>query len=102
MESRNLNIHYSAPAFVWEKLKDVYRSMPNWKGYINGFPYWFGGPDSDRYLTVSVEPSGLQVLGSLDDEEFEKWFLLLRKKLTKALEYEVGEPEEGFEFNFYE
>lgn len=102
MQSRNLNIHYSSPTFVWENLKEIYSSMPNWIGYHNGFPYWFGSCDDEKYLTISVEPSGLQLLGNIENDEFEEWFVILKEKATKALRYEIGEPEEGYQFKFYE
>lgn len=28
----NLNIHYTAPDEIWEKINSVYESMPYWAG----------------------------------------------------------------------
>lgn len=101
-QSRNLNIHYTAPDYVWEELHKIYESMPNWKGYIDGFPYWFGHENEEKYITASVEPSGLQIFGDIEQEEFEEWLELLKNKLSDALGYEIGEPEDGFKFKFYD
>ncbi|CAM5712189.1 putative protein OS=Lysinibacillus sphaericus OX=1421 GN=LYSIN_01442 PE=4 SV=1 [Lysinibacillus sphaericus] len=30
----NLNIHYSAPQEVWDKLERLYREMPNWNHFV--------------------------------------------------------------------
>ena len=32
----NLNIHYSAPKEIWEKIEKIYESMPYWAGCKNG------------------------------------------------------------------
>ena len=32
----NLNIHYSALDDIWEKIGEVYASMPYWNGNENG------------------------------------------------------------------
>ncbi len=37
----NLNIHYSAPKKIWEKIEKIYESMPYWAGCKNG-PQWIG------------------------------------------------------------
>lgn len=100
--SINLNIHYSAPANVWEELNKIYKSMPNWVGFHNGFPCWYGNPNDENYLTISVEPSGLQIFGNIDDTEFQDWLELLKDKMTKALGYSIGEPELGFNFKYYD
>lgn len=41
-----LNIHYSAPQEVWEKISEVYQSMPYWLGYDNG-PHWGDGQNME-------------------------------------------------------
>ena len=64
----------------WEELGRVYARLPGWRGYVpirspgwrgllgqaGAFPFWFGD-DAHGYphLTVSVEPPGLQVTGSV-------------------------------------
>ncbi len=46
----NLNIHYSAPDDIWEKIGEVYASMPYWSGNENG-PHWEGN-DIDIWASV--------------------------------------------------
>lgn len=36
------------------------------------------------------------------DEIWENWYMLLKRKLTDALGYEIGEPEDGYEFYDYD
>ena len=55
----NLNIHYSAPQKIWNKLEKLYTEMPHWKGFVNGCPQWYG--EDGRLIEGSVEPGGLQL-----------------------------------------
>ena len=41
----NLNIHYSAPQEVWDRIVKCYTEMPYWKGFVNGCPQWYEGAD---------------------------------------------------------
>lgn len=100
VDNRNLNIHYSAPDDIWEKLEKIYASMPGWVGYDEGFPYWFGTDEDGKHICVSVEPSGLLFTCNMDENEFEAWFDLIKEKATEALGYPIGEPEEGYEFRY--
>lgn len=93
----NLNIHYTSPDEVWDKIGEVYKSMPYWAGY-NPCPHW-SGPDID--IQASVEPGGIQVTGIMPGDIWEKWYKLLKTKLTDVLEYEIGEPEDGYGFYYY-
>lgn len=90
----NLNIPYSAPLYIWDKIGEVYASMPYWNGGEEG-PRWTG-PDID--LWASVEPGGVQIAGTMPDEIWEEWYAALREKLGDALNHEIGEPEDGAEF----
>ncbi len=40
----NLNIHYTAPKEIWDKIGEVYQSMPYWSGYDDevNFPAFAG------------------------------------------------------------
>ena len=58
----NLNIHYSAPKEIWEKIEKIYESMPYWAGCYS----------------------------------------LLKRRLTDVLGYEIGEPEEGYDFKYFD
>jgi hypothetical protein len=91
-----LNIHYSAPQEVWDKVEKVYPEMPNWKGFANGCPQWYG--EEGKLVEGSVEPSGLQLYAELPREEWDEWLQLLKDKLTAELGYVIGEPEDGHEF----
>lgn len=96
----NLNIHYSSPKEVWDKLENLYKEMPNWDGLTDGCPRWYG--TDDKLIEASVESSGLQFYAKLPSEEWEEWIALFKKKATELLGYEIGEPEDGFEFRYYE
>ncbi len=96
----NLNIHYSAPQEVWEIIGTVYAEMPFWKGYIDGCPQWYG--EDGKMIEGSVEPSGLQLYAEMPEKEWREWLHTLKEKLTNALGYCIGEPEDGYEFRFWE
>ncbi|WP_333651628.1 hypothetical protein [Lacrimispora sp.] len=59
----NLNIHYSAPEEVWNKISEVYKSMPYWAGNEKEVK-WIGKKID---LWASVEPSGIQIAGTMPD-----------------------------------
>lgn len=94
----NLNIHYTSPEEVWDKIGRIYESMPYWAGNDNG-TQWIG---KDINLWASVEPSGIQLAGTMPDDIWDDWYSSLKRKLTDALGYEIGEPEDGYEFKYYE
>ena len=91
-----LNIHYSAPVEVWEKINNVYKSMPYWSD--DKFPHWIGD-DIDIY--ASVEPGGIQISGVMPEDIWNSWYNTLKKRLTDVLGYEIGEPEEGYSFKYW-
>lgn len=90
----NLNIHYSAPPEVWEKISTVFASMPYWAGDTQE-ARWLA---KDTDVRASAEPGGLQLSGTMPDAVWEAWYGELKKKLTEALGYAVGEPEDGYDF----
>ncbi len=69
-----LNIHYSAPDEIWDKINEVYRSM---EYYCKGEDCltWQG---QDIELYSSVEPGGIQISGEMPDEIWAKWYHELR------------------------
>jgi len=73
--------------------------MPVWSGFIDGIPQWYGQKSDKRIITASIESSGLQFYSELHQEEWDAWFELFKKKATVVLGFEIGEPEEGFEFH---
>lgn len=99
IHNHNLNIHYSAPALVWDKISRLYTEMPGWIGFSGGIPYWFGLEHEKRTISASVEPSGLQFYARLPGDEWDSWFSLFKQKASVILGYEAGEPEDGFDFH---
>lgn len=94
-----LNIHYSAPKEIRDKIDEVYRSMEYWCGFeSDGCPSW-KGKDIDLY--ASVEPGGIQIGGEMPDEIWNKWYNELKNRLTKKLGYDIGDPEEGYKFKYW-
>lgn len=75
--------------------------MPGWSGFIEGIPQWYAQKNDKRIITVSVEPSGLQFYVELPQEEWDTWFELFKKKTTVELGFEIGEPEDEFDFHTY-
>jgi hypothetical protein len=73
--------------------------MPFWSGFIDGSPQWYGQKNDERIITASVEPSGLQFYAELSQEEWEAWFELFKNRASEVLRFEVGEPEDGFDFH---
>ncbi len=95
----NLNIHYTAPDWVWEKVFEVYRTMPYWNEACEeaDAPRWAG---EGIALYTSVEPGGIQIFGEMPEEIWAVWYGELKEKLTAALGYAIGEPEDGYEFRY--
>lgn len=95
--SVNLNIWYNSPKEVWDIIPEIYSEMAGWHGFIDNFPFWFGNESDEKYITASVEPSGLQINGKLESDEWKLWIEEFKKTATEKLGFEVGEPEDGFE-----
>lgn len=100
----NLNIHYTAPREVWERLERLYAEMPHWRGYSHGAAHWYSTGDGidEKLIWASVEPSGLQFYAQLPEHEWNEWIEHFKNKASEILGYEVGEPEEGYEFYYYD
>ena len=96
----SLNIHYSAPQEIWDKIERIYSEMPGWKGFTNGCPHWYG--EDNKLIEGSIEPSGLQLYAKLPQEEWNEWIQLFKEKATEALGYSIGEPEDGYDFKYWE
>lgn len=96
IHNANLNIHYTAPKEIWEKLHQLYMELPYWNGYVDGTPTWYGA--NGKCISASVEPSGLQFYAQLPQEEWDVWFAEFKSRATQIMGYEVGEPEDGYEF----
>ena len=94
----NLNIHYTMSDDLWKKLSEVYASMPYWAEEEKS-PCWRA---ENIDLVASVEPSGIQIFGEMPEEIWEIWYSELKEKLTTALGYEIGEPEDGYDFKYWD
>lgn len=70
---------------------EVYRSMDGWIGYASadGLPQWYGSESEERFVTASVEPSGLQIDGRLPPAEWTGWISVLCSRLSLALGMEI-------------
>lgn len=99
IHNHNLNIHYSSSKDTWEKLARLYSEMPGWSGFIDEIPQWYAQNDDERIITASVEPSGLQFYAELPQEEWDVWFDQFKCRASELLGFEVGEPEDGFDFH---
>lgn len=44
----------------------------------------------------------LNIHYTASDDIWENWYQTLKQKLTDGLEYEIGEPEDGYEFKYYD
>lgn len=103
----SLNIHYTAPKEIWDRLGALYAEMPGWAEAHGegGCPWpgqWFGLNGDAKHLTASVEPGGLQIYGELPQAEWEAWISLFKRRAEEIVGYPVGEPEEGFAFFVYD
>ena len=56
----------------------------------------------DIELVASVEPGGIQIVGIMPDDIWERWYKELKQKLTGVLGYEIDEPEDGYGFKYYD
>ncbi|MBZ9692294.1 hypothetical protein [Clostridium sp. M14] len=101
IHNHNLNIHYSLSQDIWDKVDQLYSEMPFWSGFIDGNPQWYGQKNDERIIIASVEPSGLQFYAELFQEEWDAWFELFKNRASEVLGFEVGEPEDGFDFHIY-
>lgn len=94
----NLNIWYYLPESVWDSVRTVYQAMPGWQGFDKrGFPYWFGTEKDEKWISTSIEPSGLQILGRMEVQEWNEWTERFKEIASQTLGFAVGEPEDGFE-----
>lgn len=93
-----LNIHYSAPQEIWDRINEIYKSMPYWAERENSLPQWCG---ENINLVASVESGGIQISGDMPENIWNDWIKTLTDRLTKALGYQIGQPEDGYKFKFW-
>lgn len=103
-----LNIHYSVPKEIWDRLGELYREMPGWAEAHGegGCPWpgqWFGrNGEEESHLTASVEPGGLQIYGKLPEAVWEDWITDFKRRAAEIVGYPVGEPADGFACRVYD
>ncbi|QBE63915.1 hypothetical protein [Pseudoduganella lutea] len=90
IQSITLNLPCDLSKAEWDKVTAVYGSMDGW---LEEHSSWFGPWDSERFISASVEPSGLLVEGNIDPLFFRGWVTKLCAKLTEALGREVYDAE---------
>lgn len=98
----SLNIRYNAPPEIWNKIPFIYSQLNGWLGFgkggdfgEEGMPYWFSYNKDDKHINASMEPSGLQITGLMDDTEWQLWVKEIKRIATKELGYKVGDIELG-------
>ena len=54
--------------------------------------------NDERIINASIEPSGLQFYALIAQRRMELWFEEF-KKSHRSVRFEVGEPEDGYDFH---
>lgn len=99
----NLNIRYDLPEEIWQTtIPEIYKALEGWLGFetnktltTKGLPFWFSFNETEKHITASVEPGGLQFTALMQDEEWETWKLNIRRIAAEKLGFKVGEIELG-------
>ena len=91
----NLNIYYDADESIWQQLPSIYAQLEGQLGYKEGIPYWFNFDDSQKHIVASIESSGLNFQGLMEDDEWNEWVRHIKVIATQVLECKVGEFELG-------
>jgi hypothetical protein len=95
MQSITLSMPYDLTQQQWAVVDQVFRGMDGWIGYSeqDNCPEWFGHIDSPRYVTASVEPSGLLIEGNLSGGFWTGWLTVLCARLSLGLNMEIRDAE---------
>lgn len=102
-QEMNLNIRYDLPNKIWEDIiPEIYNEMEGWVGFGTqkvgeriGLPHWFSFNKNEKHIFASVEPSGLQFSGLMNEEEWNDWKMRMKQIATEKLGFKVGEIELG-------
>jgi len=92
MKNITLNLPYTLSKEEWDKVEKVFKELDGWMNHEQ-YAYWYGEEDDDRYITASVEPSGLLLSGKIEDDLWTSWLTMLCAKLSVALDREVYDAE---------
>jgi len=75
----------------WATLGQIYTALPGWIGPgLDNCPCWFGASVGQPYIVASVEPSGLQITGTLPRGDFDRWHDTFLPRLTELPTFDVG------------
>ncbi|WP_021027195.1 hypothetical protein [Comamonas sp. B-9] len=88
-----LDVRYDQPQQMWAAVLDAYGAMPGWIE-SDDFPHWFGSEGDAKYVTASVEPSGIVFEGEMESREWEQWVAQLCAQLSTALGRPVRDAED--------
>lgn len=92
MNRVTLNISYDKPDEKWAIVDEIYKSMPGWKGYIDGgCPVWDIG--NGYSISASVEPSGLCIESNNQEADISEWVGLFTQRATERLGFVVKDAE---------
>jgi hypothetical protein len=70
----------------WRTIGAIYRGMDGWMEGED-YPSWYGPVDSARFISVSFEPAGLQVFGTIERQFWTGWLTVLCARLSLALNF---------------
>jgi hypothetical protein len=87
-----LNLPYDLSGSEAATILDVYRQMDGWIDNKD-LPCWYGTEQDDRFIWASLEPSGLLLVGNVDERVWIGWITVLCAKLTLALGREIHDAE---------
>lgn len=90
-QQANLNIRYDWP--LWDYRINVIYSKTD--GWIQGTNRWFSKTNEGKYITSSLEPSGLMFSGQMEDQEWKLWITNLKRVATELIGTKIGEIELG-------
>jgi hypothetical protein len=89
MEKVTLNIQNNFPNKSWKNIRNIYCTMPGWKGYIDNTPVWESFDDPTKSISITIMPSGLVIEGDMGRNEFNIWVNIFYKKVTSIVGCEV-------------
>ncbi len=89
------NAGYLLTDTEWNRIDNVYKTMD---GYLDtesdgDLTCWYGNEDSERFISVSVEPSGLAFEARIEEYLWISWLTVLCARLSLALGREVRDAE---------
>jgi hypothetical protein len=90
-----LSLPYDLTPEQWTAVDQVFRNMDGWLGYnpADNTPCWYGNESERRFVSASMEPSGLLIDGNLGIAEWTGWISVLCSRLSLALQMEIRDAE---------